>query len=334
MPRDQFYNVAFKVAGGGTISAVPTARATVYLGGTTTTANIYTAETGSTPQTNPWIPGDGVIIFWADAGNYDVKIEDTAGTPAFTTRLVRFSALSGGTNGITSTQLPATIPAGNLPTPFTSSQLDSTTVTSKLWSIGDIKASAATSPQTGWLLCDGTAVSRSTYSGLFSVIGTTWGTGDGSTTFNVPDLRGRTLVGVGTGSGLTARAMAATGGTETHALATSELPVHNHTITDGGHSHSASGGAHTHTLGGGGGTLAVFDSGGITWIAPTFSGSSSYWLPTTNGYHSGNAMQTDSGTGSVTVNSGTTGITIGNAGSGGSHNNMPPFRAVNYFVKT
>ncbi len=52
----------------------------------------------------------------------------------------------------------------------------------------------------GFLLCDGSAVSRSTYAALFSVISTTYGAGDGSTTFNVPDLRGRTIVGVGTGS--------------------------------------------------------------------------------------------------------------------------------------
>src|SRR5690606_28135610 len=53
-----------------------------------------------------------------------------------------------------------------------------------------------------WLECDGSAVSRSTYSSLFAAIGTTWGVGDGETTFNVPDLRGRTLIGAGTGSGL------------------------------------------------------------------------------------------------------------------------------------
>jgi len=52
----------------------------------------------------------------------------------------------------------------------------------------------------GFLACDGNAVSRSTYSRLFGVIGTTYGVGDGSTTFNVPDLRGRTIVGVGSGT--------------------------------------------------------------------------------------------------------------------------------------
>ncbi len=83
---------------------------------------------------------------------------------------------------------------------------------------------------TGFLECDGSAVSRSTYTDLFSAIGTTWGAGDGSTTFNLPDLRGRSPLGAGTGSGLTARTLGGTGGVETVALATSELPSHNHQI--------------------------------------------------------------------------------------------------------
>lgn len=61
--------------------------------------------------------------------------------------------------------------------------------------IGFIKTFAGTTPPEGTLLCDGSAVSRDTYSDLFDVIGTTWGAGDGSTTFNLPDLRGKWLMG-------------------------------------------------------------------------------------------------------------------------------------------
>lgn len=57
----------------------------------------------------------------------------------------------------------------------------------------------ATSPD-GWFACDGSAVSRTTYSALFDAIGTTWGAGDGSTTFNVPDLQGAFVRGTGTGT--------------------------------------------------------------------------------------------------------------------------------------
>src|SRR5439155_10954111 len=73
---------------------------------------------------------------------------------------------------------------------------------------------AASSIPDGWLECTGQAVSRTSYARLFNLIGTTFGAGDGSTTFNVPDIRGRTPIGVGTGSGLTARSLAGTGGAE------------------------------------------------------------------------------------------------------------------------
>lgn len=89
----------------------------------------------------------------------------------------------------------------------------------------------ATAPD-GWLAADGSAVSRTTYAGLFAVMGTGYGAGDGSTTFNLPDLRVRVPVGTGTG-----RARAATGGAATVALSAAELPTHDHSSA-GGHSHA------------------------------------------------------------------------------------------------
>jgi len=84
----------------------------------------------------------------------------------------------------------------------------------------------------GWLACDGSAVSRTTYANLFTAIGTTWCVGDGSTTFNLPDLRGRTTIGDGTGSGLTARTLGTQNiGEENHVLTVPEIPSHNHTVT-------------------------------------------------------------------------------------------------------
>ena len=62
---------------------------------------------------------------------------------------------------------------------------------------GTIVAYGAASAPTGWLLCDSSAVSRTTYARLFAVIGTTFGTGDGSSTFNVPDLRDKVPLGKG-----------------------------------------------------------------------------------------------------------------------------------------
>lgn len=64
--------------------------------------------------------------------------------------------------------------------------------------VGRIEAATTVAPPSGTLSCDGSAVSRSTYSDLFNVIGTTWGAGDGTTTFNLPDFRGIFLRGIGT----------------------------------------------------------------------------------------------------------------------------------------
>ena len=76
---------------------------------------------------------------------------------------------------------------------------------------GVIYPFSGTTVPDGFLLCDGSAVSRTTYAELFQVIGTTYGSGDGSTTFNVPDLRGRTAIGASSG-----HAMGSTGGSESH----------------------------------------------------------------------------------------------------------------------
>jgi microcystin-dependent protein len=81
----------------------------------------------------------------------------------------------------------------------------------------------------GWLLCDGRAVSRTgATAALFAKIGTAHGAGDGSTTFNLPDARGRAPMGAGAGPGLTARALGAKLGEESHVLSVGELPAHDH----------------------------------------------------------------------------------------------------------
>jgi len=105
-----------------------------------------------------------------------------------------------------------------------------------IFAAGDIKMAAYSATPSNWLPCDGAAVSRTTYADLFSAIGTTWGAGDGSTTFNVPNLAGRAPIGVGQGDTAeggttgTDRALAATGGAETHTLTTAELAQHLHAV--------------------------------------------------------------------------------------------------------
>lgn len=84
----------------------------------------------------------------------------------------------------------------------------------------------ATAPA-GYLLCDGTAVSRTTYAALFAIISTTYGTGDGSTTFNVPNLKGNVPVGYDA-SQTEFNALGKTGGEKTHTLIIAEMPRHQH----------------------------------------------------------------------------------------------------------
>src|SRR5579872_3849736 len=108
---------------------------------------------------------------------------------------------------------------------------------------GVVAPFAGSSAPAGWLLCYGQAVSRTTYAALFTAIGTTFGSGDGSTTFNLPDLRGRAAFGVDNmggaaanrittgGSGISGSALGAVGGAEIVTLTVAQMPSHNHSYT-------------------------------------------------------------------------------------------------------
>lgn len=99
--------------------------------------------------------------------------------------------------------------------------------------IGDYKISAQPANHSQWLICDGSAISRSTYSGLSALFASLtpqypFGNGNGTTTFNLPDLRGRVGGGIGSGSGLTTRVVGTAVGEENHTLTIAEMPSHNH----------------------------------------------------------------------------------------------------------
>ena len=127
---------------------------------------------------------------------------------------------------------------------------------------GAVLPFAGASAPSGHLLCFGQAISRSTYSDLFTAIGTVYGVGNGSTTFNIPDLRGRVVAGQDDMGGTSANrltdqsggvdgdVLGDTGGAETHTLTVAQLASHSHDVSptnsivmSGGSSHGASGGA-------------------------------------------------------------------------------------------
>ena len=186
----------------------------------------------------------------------------------------------------------------------------------------------------GWLLCDGAAVSRTTYSELWGVLGTTFGSGDTVNTFNLPDLTDRFPLGPG------ARALGNSGGAEEVALTTAQLPSHshglnNHTHSTPNHTHTGttSGGAHDHNL----------DIDKITSTSHTHSdlyGAAGSSGGTTDPGTAGAVGSAGSDHAhSVSITSGGGGTTGGNSGtttaigSGDAHPNMPPYLAVNFIIK-
>jgi microcystin-dependent protein len=214
---------------------------------------------------------------------------------------------------------------------------------------GAILPYAGLVPPTGFFICNGQALSRTAYADLFAAIGTTWGVGDGSTTFNVPDLRDRFPVGA------QSSAPGSTGGAASftptitvagHALTTSELPSHSHgvtdaghahALTDGGHSHGVTDPTHTHTI-----TQNVDNNGAFTANHGLGSVSGQIEINTTTSDAASTGITINSGTTGVSINSAATGVSIQSTGGGATHAHdatasavptMPPFAAVNYLIK-
>jgi microcystin-dependent protein len=95
--------------------------------------------------------------------------------------------------------------------------------------VGEIRLFGGDYAPEGWLLCNGAAVSISTYQALFSLVGTIYG-GDGVTNFALPDLKGRVPIGSGQGVGLQNYPLASFGGSQTQSLTTANLPSHTHSL--------------------------------------------------------------------------------------------------------
>ncbi len=186
---------------------------------------------------------------------------------------------------------------------------------------GTVMDFAGAAVPTGWLLCAGQAVSRITYAALYTALGgasSPYGQGDGSTTFNLPDLRGRVtagldnmngsaanrLTGAQTG-GLNATALGAAGGEQGHQLTTGELAQHNHAVSDPTHAHA--------TLDGTTYFISDTSGGGNDFAAGGANALFARW-PTTA--------------------AAATGIGIQNTGGNGAHNTVQPTLALNKIIKT
>jgi len=179
-------------------------------------------------------------------------------------------------------------------------------IKNQLVPIGTILPFAGTVAPYGFLLCDGSAVSRTAYAALFQAIGTTVGAGNGSTTLNVPDLRGRFLLGLDNLGGTSANRVTASeadtlggaSGSETHTLTVNEMPSHFHGIKTGDSSQAS--------------------------ITPDDTNYNKFQrgVAGMNMYARNNAANT------WTTNSG-----ILNTGGSSPHNNMPPYLAIGFIIK-
>jgi len=179
---------------------------------------------------------------------------------------------------------------------------------------GMIMPYAGTSAPSGWLLCFGQAISRSTYADLFSALGTTYGVGDGASTFNLPDLRGRVIAGQDdmggasadrltnptstTTGGIDGDTLGATGGLETHIVTDAQMPSHNHSATS---------------------TIQDNFGGSLTIFKKT-QGSNQ------NRYHVESSSSDNAREVAVATSIGTT-------GSDDAHNNVQPTIILNYIIK-
>jgi microcystin-dependent protein len=183
--------------------------------------------------------------------------------------------------------------------------------------VGVVSAFAGVNAPAGWLMCAGQAVSRTDYSALFNALSTTYGSGDGSTTFNLPDLRGRVPAGVDNMGGsaasrltstvLTAsNTLGATGGAQTVTLSSAEMPSHTHTQD-----------AHSHNRG-------VINTGASAANPGQFiaSAAASVFYANNGSGYTGDSTGT-----------GTAVATNQSTGGGGAHTNTQPTLVLNYIIK-
>jgi microcystin-dependent protein len=171
---------------------------------------------------------------------------------------------------------------------------------------------AGSSAPSGWLLCDGSSYSTSSYPGLFAVIGYQFG-GAGNT-FRVPNMVGNVPVGAGTGYSL-----GSTGGAAQTNIRTNQLPPHDHPVIDDGHDHPVSDGGHAHEYG---------------FPSDDTPGSVAYNVNAGNVNIVQTTQTTSTSRTGISIQSAVTGISIGDTGGGEAVSLMQPYLALNFIIKT
>ena len=284
------------------VYAPPVSKQYVIYNSSAYTATIYNSSiTGNTTAagTGIAIPAGKTMTLWSDGTNFYAQ-NTYFDSPTINTASLTSPTMTGtpvaptATAGTNTTQVATTafVQTGSAPT---GSIL--------MWP-------TSSAPSSLWLLCNGIAYNRTTYAALFAVLGTTYGVGDGVTTFNVPDFRDKMAIGAGT-----TYVANSSGGSATTTLATTNLPSHTHTFsgTSGTmnsnttHSHTQAGNTYYYIPGGG---LGVAGGG-------DFNTSYSYSTSTVNLDHTHNF-------------SGTTAAT----GSGTAFTNLPPYIGIYFIIKT
>ena len=201
------YAITIGASSGSVITIPNGVTAQVYTDGT----NFYSAQTGS-------------------AGNFTVNGTLTASGVTDTGSLSAASLSVSGASTFSTSPTAPTPTTGDNTTQIATTAFVQTAVGSIVTTLtGTIQMWPTTSAPSGYLNCDGSAVSRSTYSALFSVVSTTFGIGDGTTTFNLPNYTNRMPYGTTIG---------ATGGSATTTISQANIPNYNLTVTDPGHFHT------------------------------------------------------------------------------------------------
>ena len=262
--------------------------------GTDQPQDTFSDSAFTVPNPNPITAdanGNFGSIFLVGSPNYRVTLQDPTGTQVWTFDPVGPNA--GGGSG-------SDVPLG-AQLPF-----------------------AGSSAPTGFQFCFGQALSRTVFSGLFAIIGTAYGSGDGSTTFNLPDKRGRVSIGkddmggsaanrvTSGGSGIAGTTLGAAGGSQF-------TQAHTHSLTDPGHSHTLTDPGHVHG--------EQFPNGLAAGDAQTLQNFDGLHGPTPWG-----TMTTLTAETGITIASAVTGISIASYGSGSSQN-MPPGQVDNWIIR-